>query len=151
MGLCVAISAVVLSLGFRYWCRILRVNYVSRVTISGVDGCISGPVVGIFVFVVWGQKMSRLNYVGTDKVRDSSRDKMTEISQTTLPNVFTWEKTLEFLFEFHWSLFLIISEKSNSWQVSNDQVMDWHQTGDKPYLKIRLPTSLWQSEAQMRW
>ena len=32
--------------------------------------------------------------------------KMTDISQTTFSNVFSWMKMFEFLFKFHWSLIL---------------------------------------------
>ena len=35
-------------------------------------------------------------------------DKMTAISQTTISNVFSWMKILEFQLKFHWSLFLTV-------------------------------------------
>ena len=36
------------------------------------------------------------------------RDKMAAVSQTTLPNAFSWTKMLEIRLRFHWSLFLMV-------------------------------------------
>ena len=56
------------------------------------------------------------------------RDKMADISQTTLSSAFSWMKMLEFRLKFHWSLFL----RSINNIPALVQIMAWRRSGDKP-------------------
>ena len=77
----------------RVWCKLDQ----------GVDQIIEWPV-------IWDE-MAVIRRHGNVEicmllVTHWGREKMAAISQTTLPNAFSWMKILEFWLNFHWSLFL---------------------------------------------
>ena len=101
--------------------------YICPVTHAHTNIYSTGPLKVIpnhaIMMTLWQENASgllwfpsqRVNVVGLwcflcfimDKlVTHCGRDKMDAISQTTFSNAFSWMKIFEFLFKFHWSLFL---------------------------------------------
>ena len=56
--------------------------------------------------------------------------------QTTISNVFSWMKIIEFRFNFHWNLFPGV--ELAIFKPALVQVMAWRPTGDKSLLKLML-------------